>query len=349
MQHPVGGHKNGLVIWSVVALILVAGQILLYNYSIGGDINIIVVDAVVSILLFSIFALFLWFPLEALSKSRKSYLSHVINLTVVGGVVIVSWIYSARLIITAFLPEYDQFWTNSLSFRISEGLLLYALVVLIYYLEITLHNLSEKKARESELETLVRDTELKMLRSQINPHFLFNSLNSISSLTVTDPEKARAMVIKLSEFMRYALSRKNDQLVPLSSELECIRLYIDIEKIRFGDRMEAEEEIDENALEARLPVMLLQPLYENAVKHGVYESTGHIKISTKINLLGESVEIVVINNYDTDATPVKGTGTGLLNTARRLDLQYGKRSMMETYKSEGRFTARIVIPFSDSK
>jgi len=285
--------------------------------------------------------------MEALNKNKSSYFSHIINLIVLGAVTIGLWIVAIRLILPLTYTDFQYLWEATLAYRIGEGILLFSLVVLAYYLMITLYSLSEKKTREAELETLVRDTELKMLRSQINPHFLFNSLNSVSSLTVTDPEKSREMIIKLSDFMRYALSRKNDLPVPLSAELESARLYIDIEKVRFGDRMVTEEEIDNKALGVKLPVMLLQPLYENAVKHGVYESTGKISIKTRVVLENDQVEIVISNNYDIDAMPVKGTGTGLLNTARRLELQYGKRASLTTSKKGGLFEARIIVPSSD--
>ena len=137
-----------------------------------------------------------------------------------------------------------------------------------------------------------------MLRSQINPHFLFNSLNSVSSLTITDPDKARMMVIKLSELMRYALSRKDEQPVTLQSELDNLRLYLDIEKVRFGDRLEIEEKIDPGCLRAMLPVMILQPLYENAIKHGVYESTKKVMIRTSVQFVSSFVEIAIINTLD---------------------------------------------------
>ena len=116
------------------------------------------------------------------------------------------------------LPEqnnYQAYWDATFPYRIGTGVFIYGLIILTYYLFISLTNLSEKNAKEARLESLVKETELKMLRSQINPHFLFNSLNSISSLTITDPEKARDMVVKLSEFMRYALSRKDEQPVSL--------------------------------------------------------------------------------------------------------------------------------------
>ena len=181
-----------------------------------------------------------------------------------------------KFVMLLVLPEqnnYQAYWDATFPYRIGTGVFIYGLIILSYYLFISLSNLSEKNAKEARLESLVKETELKMLRSQINPHFLFNSLNSISSLTITDPEKARDMVVKLSEFMRYALSKKDEQPVSFRSELENLRLYLDIEKVRFGDRLSIEENIEENCLEIKMPVMFLQPLYENAVKHGVYEST----------------------------------------------------------------------------
>ncbi len=347
MIHPLIENKRGLWVWLAAWIFLAACQFSLFYYALDGDILVLLADSFISIALFSFLAIILWFPLEALNKNKSSYFSHIINITILGTVTVGLWIVVIRLILPLIYLDFTIYWEATLAYRIGEGILFFTLVVLAYYLMITLYSLSEKKVREAELESLVRDTELKMLRSQINPHFLFNSLNSVSSLTITDPERSREMIIKLSDFMRYALSRKNDQPVPLSAELESIRLYMDIEKIRFGDRMLTEEEIDERALGVKLPVMLLQPLFENAVKHGVYESTGNVEIKTRVSFEQDHVEIAVSNNYDVDAMPVKGTGTGLLNTARRLELQYGKKASLSTYKKDGFFEAKIVVPLPD--
>ena len=225
-----------------------------------------------------------------------------------------------------------------------QGSLFTASLFLSYYLFVSLYNLSEKNAKEAKLESLVKETELKMLRSQINPHFLFNSLNSISSLTITNPEKAREMVIKLSEFMRYALSKKDEQPVSLRSELENLRLYLDIEKVRFGDRLSTEENIEEKCLDAKMPVMILQPLYENAIKHGVYESTELINIRTKVSCNNGYLEIVISNNYDPSPSPAKGTGTGLINVSRRLDLFFGNMASIKSVKENGIYTVSLFIP-----
>jgi LytS/YehU family sensor histidine kinase len=248
---------------------------------------------------------------------------------------------------TIIFPQdnsYQAFWNAILPYRIGTGVFIFGLVILTYYLFISLNNLAEKSAREARLESLVKETELKMLRSQINPHFLFNSLNSISSLTITDPEKARDMVVKLSEFMRYALSRKDEQPVSLRNELENLRLYLDIEKVRFGDKLTTEEIIENACLEFKIPVMLLQPLYENAVKHGVYESTESVKITTRVKIIDGYVEIIISNDYDPAPTLKRGTGTGLLNVSRRLELFYGNKASIKTLKENGIYTVTLYIP-----
>jgi LytS/YehU family sensor histidine kinase len=154
------------------------------------------------------------------------------------------------------------------------------------------------------------------------------------------------MVIKLSEFMRYALSRKDEQPVSFESELKNLRLYLDIEKVRFGNRLITEENVSKDCLETPIPVMLLQPLYENAVKHGVYESTENVKISTNAEINNGFLEIKISNNYDPGSVPISGTGTGLLNVARRLELYYGNKGFMNTKKENGFFIVKILIPIN---
>src|SRR4030042_6192628 len=130
--------------------------------------------------------------------------------------------------------------------------------------------------------------------------------------------------------MRYALSKKDEQPVSLRSELENLRLYLEIEKVRFGDRLSTEEQIDEKCLDIKMPVMVLQPLYENAIKHGVYESTECVNIKTNVSCNNGYLEIVISNNYDPAPSSAKGTGTGLINVSRRLDLFFGNRASIKS-------------------
>jgi LytS/YehU family sensor histidine kinase len=248
---------------------------------------------------------------------------------------------------TLIFPDnsiYQEYWDTTFPYRIGTGVFIYGLVILTYFLFESLTNLSEKSAKEAKLESLIKETELKMLRSQINPHFLFNSLNSISSLTITDPERARDMVVKLSEFMRYALSRKNEQPVSLRSEIENLQLYLDVEKVRFGDKLTTEEIIENDCLDFKIPVMILQPLYENAVKYGVYESTETVNIKTQAENTNGYVKITISNDYDPSASSRGGTGTGLLNVSRRLELFYGNKASLKIMKENGMFIVTMYLP-----
>lgn len=347
MKHPVLINKVRLVVWWLVWLFLALGQALLYYYAYGSFINISIIDSIVSLLLYSGIALSLWYPFSIFTRENGKPVMLITNIVALGAITVTLWVIVTRLLMTNIVTDHDvylSFWAATFPYRIGTGVFSYGLVILTYFLFVSLTNLSEKSAKEARLESLVKETELRMLRSQINPHFLFNSLNSITSLTVTDPEKAREMVIKLSDFMRYALSRKDDQPVTLRSELDNLRLYLDIEKVRFGDRLSIEENIDPGCLQALVPVMLLQPLYENAIKHGVYESTEMVTIVTTVSTTDGFIEMNISNNFDPAATPAKGTGTGLLNVSRRLELLYGNGASLKTEKENYLFTVKIYLP-----
>jgi two-component system LytT family sensor kinase len=349
MKHPVLGNRVRHIVWWLVWLFLGLGQSFIYYFAYGSFLQISIPDGLISICIYSGISLMLWYPFRYFNHTVTKQGVLISNLVASGVITVALWVIVTKLLITGIFPHennYSAFWDSTFPYRIGTGVFIYGLVILTYYLFVSLNNLAEKNVREVRLESLVRETELKMLRSQINPHFLFNSLNSISSLTITDPEKARIMVVKLSEFMRYALSRKDEQPVTLQSELDNLSLYLDIEKVRFGNKLTTEESVNEECRSVLLPVLLLQPLYENAVKHGVYESTESVKIITKAEIRNGYLEIVISNNFDPQSAPVKGTGTGLINVSRRLELFYGNKGSVITKKEDGIFTAQIFIPIN---
>jgi two-component system, LytTR family, sensor kinase len=347
MRHPVLTNKVRLIVWWLVWLFLVLGQSLLFYYAYGKFDYLIVADSLLSLIIYSGITLSLWYPFNFFNTGEIRPGTLISNLVLSGAISITLWVLITKYTMLLVLPgqiDYLAYWDSTFPYRIGTGVFIYGLVVLSYFLFVSLSNLSEKNAKEARLETLLKETELKMLRSQINPHFLFNSLNSISSLTITDPEKAREMVVKLSEFMRYALSRKDEEPVTLRNELENLRLYLDIEKVRFGDKLTTEEIIDPACLEFKIPVMLLQPLFENAVKHGVYESTETVRIATQAKFIDGYFEIIISNNYDPAPSSKKGTGTGLLNVTRRLEVFYGNKGSLKTSKENGIYSVTLYIP-----
>ncbi|MDH5381694.1 MAG: histidine kinase, partial [Cyclobacteriaceae bacterium] len=220
---------------------------------------------------------------------------------------------------------------------------LYAMMLLNYYILKYRDNLIRKEQSEEKLKNLLQEAELNLLKSQLNPHFIFNSLNSINSLSVTDPSKARDMVVKLSTFLRYSLGKHTDEMVQVSEELESVRLFIDIEKTRFGKRLNVEEKIDPNCLKRNIPLMILQPLLENAIKFGVYEQLGDVKIKLEVNELENGFEVVIENNYDPGETDSKGKGIGLRNVQKRLEILYGKNHGFYVESKDNIFRVRIIF------
>lgn len=233
---------------------------------------------------------------------------------------------------------------EQLSFGVFQGILGYAIVILSYYLHIYARNLREKHETEMQLQRSLKEVEISMLRSQINPHFLFNSLNSISSLTMVDAGRAQEMVVKLSDYLRYTVSQEKTVFVALSKEIDNIHRYLEIEKIRFGSKLQYQFAIADNALTAEMPAMILQPLYENAIKHGVYESTEPILIETKA-FMDDGVLIVTIrNNFQQGAPMGKGAGIGLRNIADRLKLIYQNETLLHIKNENQVFEVTLIIP-----
>lgn len=215
------------------------------------------------------------------------------------------------------------------------GMGTYLLSILGHDLVIASENIRSSQQREAELTILAREAELQFLRSQINPHFLFNSLNSISALSAIDPMAAREMAISLAQFFRQSLAMGVGQKISLNKELELCHAFIEIEKIRFGSKLKVEMSIEASACEALIPPMLLQPLLENAIKHGVQNSTQTTTVSISVKRDQSWLYILVSNPIDDGtfpSTPREGSGTGLENIRRRC---------MSAYNNRARFTYGI--------
>jgi two-component system, LytTR family, sensor kinase len=304
-------------------------------------------DSMVFNALFAIIGSGLWFMVRYSNLQTKKVSELAFYHLSGAAVTIFAWMMVGYLILNGIFSgnqEYQDFLKATISLRIITGIMFYALLVTGYYLLINFRELKEKNQREAQLTNLLKEAELNMLRSQIRPHFLFNSLNSISALTMTNPEKAQEMVIKLSEFMRYSLNLPDTMISTLEKELYHVELYLDIEKVRFGDRLAFEKKITEGTLEWNVPVMLLQPLIENSVKYGVYESSETTLIRLEAKLDDGVLVITIGNTYDPDAKVRKGTGTGLKNISARLLNLYGTSSLMKIYQTDDHFEVVLRIP-----
>lgn len=209
----------------------------------------------------------------------------------------------------------------------------------------TQQNQEEENERKLDMERLAREAELNKLRHQLQPHFLFNSLNSISALTGSQPEKARHMIQQLSDFLRGTLKKDEQQNTSFEEELQYLRLYLDIEKVRFGYRLQTKITYEEDTLQMQLPSMLLQPLVENAIKFGLYDTIGETLILLHAKKSDGMLEVQVQNPFDeTTSSAVKGTGFGLSSISRRLFLLFGRRDLLLTKNESQQFISIIRIP-----
>jgi two-component system LytT family sensor kinase len=220
--------------------------------------------------------------------------------------------------------------------------------VLSVAIPIKIWNSARIEHRLQEQEKLLMESRLDALSSQINPHFLFNTLTSISSLIRSQPETARTLIVKLSGLLRRLL-RSQDHFVTLREELDAIDEYLDIESIRFGPQLRIDKQIDPATLDLIVPSMMLQPLVENSIKHGLGQKLGEGRITIRSTRQGDHAIIDVIDNGigipQFDAGRVKGTGIGLRNVNERLRVIYGANYQLQLDSVPGEGTcARIVIP-----
>lgn len=314
----------------------------------GQELQVAVSDSLVFNGLFAAIALGLWYSIRYYDFNKAGISDRLLNHLLTALIVLGVWIAAGYLLLNNLWPdhaEYQEFLLDSLPWRGISGLFFYFLIIMIYYLYINNEDRKARISKESTLRLQVKEAEIDRLKAQINPHFLFNSLNSVSSLITSQPEQAREMIVRLSGFLRYALENRHNNLTSLASELENIRYYLEIEKVRFGDRLQFDFTVPEECLNMTIPHMILQPLVENSIKHGVYESTEPVKIGLTAACSGnETLIIGISNDFDPEAPPRKGKGIGLINTKNRLFLAYNCDNCLTVERTENRFTIKMTIP-----
>jgi hypothetical protein len=224
------------------------------------------------------------------------------------------------------------------------GNVLYLLCIAFHYAARAQEASREAETRAMTTSIQARDAELKALKSQINPHFLFNSLNSISALTSIDPSRAREMCILLGDFLRLTLGLGEKTSIRFSEEVDLLEKYMAIEKVRFGARLTMREEIQEEAKTCMLPPLLLQPLVENAVKHGIANLIEGGEIRVTAQRQNGRLAIVVENSWDPDAPPSRKGGLGLKNVQQRLEARYGKDASIRVNTESEVFQVSMSLP-----
>jgi len=204
----------------------------------------------------------------------------------------------------------------------------------------------DAERRALELRALAREAEMSFLRRQLDPHFLFNSLNSVAALIGSDATAARRMCLLMADFFRKSLKFGAQQTIALSDELTLIETFLAIEEVRFGERLRRSVDVTEEAMKVRGPALLLQPLVENAVHHGIAHllDGGEIRLSAKVR--GSLLDIVVENSCDADRPRSRSTGLGLANVRGRVESMYGNRARMDVENEPAIFRVLLALPAS---
>jgi two-component system, LytTR family, sensor kinase len=347
MNHPIVSKRTNLIIYSALSIIVGIVQYILLHYFFKLDDTTASIDSIIYGILFSFIGLAIWFMVYYNDIEKNNIfvfsISHIISATIA----VTLWIFKSRFLVSLFIPDnalYNSFLEKFQYLRVVQGYLGYLIIVLFYYVLIFYQTTIDNREREESFKSLLRDAELKSLKSQINPHFLFNSLNSISSLTMFDPEKAQTMIIKLSEYLRFSLQFKPDDKITFEKEIENIQRYLEIEKIRFGKRLAMHFDISADCNTVKVPTMILQPLFENAIKYGVHENTEETLINIKATKDEKHIEFSISNNYDPESVGMRGQGIGLSNIKERMHLIYGSSELVQIQDKNNIFTITLFFP-----
>ncbi|RIJ47414.1 hypothetical protein D1614_14970 [Maribellus luteus] len=326
--------------WILVSTVLVLIATLVNGVPLGNS----VVETFTFLILYALIGAAIWYVIKFSTLEDNSILRVILAHLIAATIIVFIWMYIGVVFVKAFHPNARQWLDQTVLGRTVAGYIMYIGFVVFFYAVNYYYAFKEKSKNETHLKALVKEAELHALKSQINPHFLFNSLNSISSLTMTDPARAQEMVINLSQLMRYSLKHDQDEKVTVMRELENNKLYLSIEKVRFGKKLNPVFAIEEDCMKAEIPNMILQPLYENAIKYGVYEATETIDVITHCRLNGNMLEIVISNSYDKNVVSKKGEGIGLRNIRDRLQVIYGNPHLLRIEDNNNEFTVTLNIP-----
>ena len=302
-------------------------------------------------LIYSLIGFPVWYvckanPLRGTAAAR-SLATHLIAAVLYAFVLLVSARLVAAMTETA-IPE----WID-LSERLGRqavliffaGVLIYLLNAGFYYILLEFDRSREAERQQTRLEVLAGQAELRALKMQVNPHFLFNSLNSISALTTGEPKKAREMCIRLADFLRKSLGMGDKGSIALKDEIALLEDYLAVEKIRLGERLQVDMTVGRAARLCRVPPLLLQPLVENAVLHGVATLTegGTLRL-TADRTEDRRLRIEVENPFDPEAPRRPGSGVGMNNVRRRLHAHFGGDGRMEVESKGGMYRVVVSMP-----
>ncbi len=288
-----------------------------------------------------------------LNLPLKNTIPRILASSIIAGIIIYSLVFTASYVAGTF--KQDEYNIARVIAGITNTSILILLWSLIYFVIHYMENYKKKEIESLIWEAAVKDYELKTLKSQLNPHFMFNAMNSIRALIEEDPESAKVAITKLSNILRYSLQMERMERVPLEDEIETVKNYLDLERIRFEDRLKYKLDIDRSTQKIEIPPMMIQTLVENGIKHGVAKMTegGEIQLKSKMMTTsnGPKLKIEIRNSGHFSEEQLKSSnGFGVSNTKHRLNLLFGDDAHFSIMNENGdTVLAEIEIPIGTSQ
>ncbi len=288
-----------------------------------------------------------------LNLPLKNTIPRILASSIIAGIIIYALVFAASYVAGTF--KQDEYNIARVIAGTTNTSILILLWSLIYFVIHYMENYKKKEIESLIWEAAVKDYELKTLKSQLNPHFMFNAMNSIRALIEEDPESAKVAITKLSNILRYSLQMERMERVPLEDEVETVKNYLDLEKIRFEDRLKYKLDIDKSTQKIEIPPMMIQTLVENGIKHGVAKRTEGGEIELKSKMLttsnGSKLKIEIRNSGHFNEEQLKSSnGFGVSNTKHRLNLLFGDDAHFSIMNENGdKVLAEIEIPIGTSQ
>jgi Histidine kinase len=288
-----------------------------------------------------------WYLVQALPPGQTSPMRMALTWLGAGIASLLIWLsiaYAWALFLLEPGEDYPEGALAMLPLLIFAGAIGILLAVLGHYLFGAFQRSLIAEKRALEMQVLARDAELKSLRAQLDPHFLFNSLNSVAALIGNDTDAARQMCFLMAQFFRKSLTLARERSIPLGEEIKLIETFLAIERVRFGDRLRTKFDVAEDVRDIAVPPLMLQPLVENAVHHGVAHLLEGGDVCVSARRREGLVEIVVENPCDPDRPPSRSTGVGLSNVRSRIETLAGNRASVDVDARETSFRVSILLP-----
>lgn len=346
-MHPILERRSRLTlyltVWAVFGMLLAA--VLIFGGQAPVDWSI--KFAVPLALMLGLQSLSLWYLVQSMPPGVTPAVRMFGIWSAAGLLSLVVWLALAWVWSLYLLPagvEYPASAFGVIPLLVFAGAIGILLAVLGYYLAGAFQRSRNAERKALELQVLAREAELKSLRAQLDPHFLFNSLNSVAALIGNDTKAARQMCFLMAQFFRKSLTLAREQSIPLSEEISLAETFLAIERVRFGERLRVRFDIDDDAKEVRVPPLVLQPLVENAVHHGVAHLLEGGEVTIQARLHEGLVELVVANPCDPERPPSRGTGMGLANVRSRIETLSGHRASVDVDATDTNFRVSILMP-----